>query len=241
MIWLAAGLLLGLAADPATLAITSGPCNGRAVTVRMTNDGPAPVYADAVLAASPGLHLPRRLISTWLPPGYTRSVPVMVSAAVGTRAGVYHVRVSGGGRRIDVPVTVTAPAPDAALVRLAARVTASSARASGGVCAAIDGDPGTMWNDATGRRWPDRWQLAWDRPHRVGLVRVVTTARGGLRDWDVQVAVPAGWETVAAVRGNTAVEVTSTFAARRATAVRIVTLAGNGAGDQSRLAEVVIR
>jgi hypothetical protein len=225
-------------AGPSPLAIETGPCNGRDLTVGLTNDGDVPIYADVRLEASPGLHLPRRLISSWLPPGYTRSVPVAVGA---TTPGTYHVRITGTGRRVDVPVTVTAPPADASLMKLATRVTASSARAGSPACAAIDGRSDTMWNDTTGKRWPDWWQLEWARSHQVSRVEVTTTADWGLRDWDVQVAVPGGWATVASVRGNTAVRHTARFAARRTTAVRIVTLAGNAVNDQSRLTEVTIR
>ncbi|MBB4741067.1 hypothetical protein BJY16_004526 [Actinoplanes octamycinicus] len=219
----------------------TGQCNGRDLLVHLTNTTTKPIYADAWLAADPALHLPRRLISSWLPPGYTRKVPVAVRAADRTKPGTYHLRISSAGTSVDVPVKVSAPPPDAGLMRLATRVTASSARATGPVCAAIDGDPGTIWNDATGKRWPDWWQLDWDRPRRISRVEVVTTAEWGLRDWDVQVAAPDGWVTVRSVRGNTAVRHITRFAPRRAAAVRIVTLAGNAVNDQSRLAEVVIR
>ncbi|KUL31915.1 discoidin domain-containing protein [Actinoplanes awajinensis] len=231
---LVAALLVSV--DPGALAITTGQCNGSDLVVRMTNDGPEPIYADAFLEAPAALHLPRKMISSWLPPGYTRSVPVAVRAATGTPAGVYHVRVSGK----DVPVTVREPEPSADLMRLASRVSASSARAGSGACAAIDGDPATMWNDGTGKRWPDWWQMSWDRAQVVGKVEVVTTASWGLRDWDVQVDAGAGWSTVASVRGNVAVRNLSIFPSLRVKSVRIVTLAGNTVNDQSRLVEVIV-
>ncbi|WIM99239.1 discoidin domain-containing protein [Actinoplanes oblitus] len=230
-----------LTVTPGALSIMTGQCNGRDLVVGLVNTTRKPIYADAALEADPALHLPRRLISSWLPPGYTRSVPVAVRAAPGAGTGTHHVRVSGGGTSIDVPVRVSAPPPGADLMRLAARVSASSARATGPACAAIDGKTETIWNDATGKRWPDWWQLDWDASHRVSRVEVVTTAEWGLRDWDVQVAVPNGWATVRSVRGNTAVRNVAIFAARRTKSVRIVTLAGNAVNDQSRLAEVVIR
>ncbi|GIF03815.1 discoidin domain-containing protein [Actinoplanes siamensis] len=230
-----------VAVDPGTLAITTGQCNGGDLTVRLTNTSDEPVYADATLDAPAALHLPRSLISTWLPPGYTSDVPVAVTAATGTPPGTYHVRVRGRGRAVDVPVEVTAPPPGAGLLALASRVTASSARAGSPACAAIDGRLDTMWNDTTGRRWPDRWQLDWQSPHRIGEVEVTTTADRGLRDWDVQVAAAAGWVTVASVRGNSATRTVSAFTPRTTDAVRVVTLAANGVNDQSRLVEVVIR
>jgi hypothetical protein len=231
-------LLGGLAVAPGHLAITTGQCNGRDLTVRMTNTGTEPIYADTTLAAPAALHLPRTLISTWLPPGYTHDVPVAVT---GNRPGTYHVRVSSRGRTIAVPVTVTEPPASADLPRLASRVTASSARAGGSACAAIDGKLATVWSDTTGRQWPDWWRIDWESPHRVSRVQVTTTATWGLRDWDVQVGVPGGWTTVASVRGNTAVRRTSVFPPRRTRSLRIVTLAGNTVDDHSRVAEVVIR
>ncbi|BCJ46838.1 hypothetical protein GCM10010168_36400 [Actinoplanes ianthinogenes] len=249
MSWTAGLMVLGLiggldpvVAEPPSLAIMTGQCNGRDLVVRMTNSGKTPTYADTELSADPAVHLPRRLISSWLPPGYTRSVPVAVRAADGARPGTYHIRISGtGGKVTVVPVTISTPPAGADLMRLAARVSASSARAGGPVCAAIDGNAGTMWNDTTGKRWPDWWQVDWDQSQRISQVEVVTTAEAGLRDWDVQVAVPAGWATVRSVRGNTAVRNIAKFTPRRSKAVRIVALAGNGVNDQSRLAEVIIR
>lgn len=241
MIWAAVMLLTipgGLVVDPGTLAITTGQCNGGDLTVRLTNTGTRPVYADARLSASRALHLPRTLISSWLPPGYTASVPVAVTA---TRPGRYHVRVTRNGHVVKVPVEVSAPPADASLMRLATTVTASSARAGSSACAAIDGRADTMWNDSTGKRWPDWWQLGWATSHQVSGVEVTTAEGWGLRDWDVRVAVPGGWSTVAAVRGNVLVKNVVNFPPRWTGSVRIVTLAGNAVNDQSRLVEVVIR
>ncbi|MFI1990402.1 discoidin domain-containing protein [Actinoplanes sp. NPDC020271] len=240
MIRLAAVLLAvpgGLTVLPGSLTITTGPCNGRDLAVQLTNNGTKGLYAEASLTASDALHLPRRLITSWLPAGYTTSVPVTVT---GTRTGSYHVRVTRDDRVVDVPVEVTVPPADAGLTALATRVTASTARATGPVCAAIDGRADTMWNDATGKRWPDWWQLDWPTSHQVSSVAVTTAAEGGLRDWDVQVAVPGGWATVAAVRANVSAFQVARFPPRQTSAVRIVTLAGNAVNDQSRLVEVVV-
>ncbi len=241
MIWAVALLLTVPAGAPGPLAITTGQCNGRDLVVRLTNDGTSPIYADAVLSAPSALHLPRTLISSWLPAGYTRSVPVAVTAATGTAPGTYHVSVTSNGRTGDVPVEVFAPPAGAGLMTLASRVTASTARAGGSACAAIDGDPATMWSDTTGKRWPDWWQMDWTASQRVSSVEVTTTKDWGLRDWDVQVAVPGGWATVASVRGNVSARNLTRFTPRRTMAVRIVTLAGNTVNDQSRLVEVIIR
>lgn len=243
-----------LTVDPRTLPIATGQCNGGSLLVRLTNRGPAPVYADAVLAAPGALHLNRRLISTWLPAGYTRTVAVAVSAATGTPTGGYAVRVTSGDQRADVPVTVSPPRPSANLARAAARVSASSSRAGFLVCGAVDGDAdpahwgtSTGWADGTGRQWPDWYQLAWDTPQLLSRVDLATvdspefpTARYGLRDWDVQVATVGGWRTVAEVRGNAAAAVSSTFPAQRTDALRIVTYAANGVSDQSRIVELTV-
>ncbi|BCY08039.1 discoidin domain-containing protein [Actinoplanes sp. L3-i22] len=230
----------GLTVEPPTPAIMTGQCNGRDVTINLKNPTPNPIYAYGTLTAPAELHLPRSLIATWLPPGYTRSVPVAVTAPTGTRPGTYHLTVASRGETVDVPVTVTDPPAGAGLIRLASTVTASSARAGGSACAAVDGDAGTMWTDATGKRWPDWWQLDWPAPHTISRVEVVTTRDRGLRDWDVQVALPGGWVTVTSVRENALDRKMSVFAPRRTTGVRIVTLAGNAVNDQSRLVEVVI-
>ena len=243
-----------LTVDPQALPVTTGQCNGGQLLVRLTTRGPAPVYADAVVTASEALHLRRRLISTWLPAGYTRTVGVPVVAATGTPAGAYAVSVTSGEQRIDVPVAVSPPGPSANLARSAARVSASSSRAGFLVCGAVDGDAdpahwgyGTGWADGTGRQWPDWYQLSWDTPQRLSRVDIATvnsaefpTARYGLRDWDVQLATAGGWRTVAEVRGNTAATVGSTFPAQQTDALRIVTYAANSANDQSRIVELTV-
>lgn len=231
-----------LTVEPASITLTTGQCNAQNISVRLANTSGRPVYADARLSAPGPLHLQRTLVSTWLPPDYTRAVPVRVSAATGTPAGTRPIRVTGGGRHLDVPVTVGAPPATAPLIRRAARVTASSFRAVSPVCGAADGDPATLWADATNRHWPDWHQLDWDTGITARRVDVVTlpAVQGGLRDFDVQVWVESTWQTVATVRGNTDTTVSSTFAPRTTKAVRILTLAGNGLGDQSRIVEVAV-
>ncbi|MGW4948320.1 hypothetical protein ACWEOZ_42785 [Actinoplanes sp. NPDC004185] len=243
-----------LSVGPASLPITTGQCNGGQLLLRLTNSGRTPVYADAVLTAPEALHLPRRLISTWLPAGYTRTVPVAVSATTGTPAGRYTVRVASGAQRAAVPVAVSPARPTTDLARSAARATASSSRTGFPVCGAVDGDAdpahwgtGTGWADGTGRQWPDWYALTWSRPQQLTRVTVTTvgspqypTARYGLRDWDVQLATHTGWRTVAEVRGNTARTVSSTFPRHPSSALRLVTLAANGLNDQSRIVELAI-
>jgi hypothetical protein len=228
-----------LTVNPRSLPVTTGPCNARNLSVRLANTSDQPVYADAALTASDALHLQRTLVSTWLPAGYTRAVPVRVGAATGTPPGDYMIRVSSGDQHTEVPVTVTAPAPTAGLTPRATEVTAASFRAANPICAAADGDPATFWSDGTNRYWPDWYQLDWRTPVTVSRVEVATPAEGGLRDWDVQVWA-GGWQTVASVRGNTATARSSAFPARPTTAVRILTLAANGVNDLSRIAELTV-
>lgn len=239
----------GFSVAPARLAIVTGQCNGGDLQVKVRNPHRKPIYARVVLKGGEGLHLPRRLIETWLPPGYSRTVPVTVSAVT---AGDYTVRVTSGADRLSIPVTVTAPVPSQDLVRTASRVTASSARAGLLACGAVDGDAdparwrkGTGWADATGREWPDWLAVAWDEPQRIAAVDLVTVDSAefpvggfGLRDWDVQVRAGDGWETVTRVRGNTRATVRSTFAPRRTTEMRIMTYAANGTNDWSRIVEI---
>jgi hypothetical protein len=231
-----------LAVDPQPLPLVTGQCNARSLSVRMANTSGQPVYADAELSAPGALHLQRGLVSTWLPPGHTSTTPVRVSAATGTPPGAYLVTVTSGDQRAEVPVTVTAPPPDAPLERRASRVTATSFRAMNPVCAGADGDLATYWADATNRSWPDRYQLDWGTEIVPGRIEVHTVPadRGGLRDWDVQVWAGDAWQTVGRVRGNTATSRTSTFTPRPTRAIRIVTLAGNGVNDQSRITEVTL-
>ncbi|WP_328470667.1 discoidin domain-containing protein [Actinoplanes sp. NBC_00393] len=224
------------------------------MTVKLTNPGRAALYAEARLAPAGPLHLPRRLISTWLPPGYTRTVPVTISAAAGTAPGTYSIRVTDTGQQLKMPVTVSAPAPHPNLARSASKVTASSLRAGLLPCGAFDGDTdpthwwnGTGWADGTPRTWPDWLRLTWPAPQLISQVEVATVDsseypahRFGLRDWDIQVATPGGWETVAAVRGNTAATTRSTFAPRRAAELRILTHAANGGNDWSRILELTV-
>jgi len=243
-----------LTVGPAVLPITTGQCNGGQLLVQLTNAGPDPVYADVELTGSDVLWLPRRHISTWLPAGYSRTVPVTVTAPDGTAPGSYAVLVAGGTRRATVPVTVGERAPSPDLARSAKLVSASSSRVGFPVCGAVDGaadpahfGPGAAWADATGRKWPDWYQLTWDTPQLVSRVDLSTAGsaafpaeRYGLRDWDVQVGTAAGWLTVAEVRGNTAAIVSSSFPAQHTDSLRVVTLAANGGNDQSRIVELSV-
>ncbi|MEV6348984.1 discoidin domain-containing protein [Actinoplanes sp. NPDC051851] len=244
-----------IAVLPERLPVSTGQCNGDNLRLALTNDTASPVFADASITASPELHLPRSLVSTWLPAGYTRTVPLPVSVVHGTPPGDYQVTVVSGTNRIRVPVTVTAPQPSPDLTRSAAFVTASSSRAGLMPCGAVDGDDDpanfgitTGWNDATGKQWPDWIRFDWDTPQQI--TRVSLTAantvefpfpRFGLRDWDIQIpAAGTAWQTVATVRDSTTPLNITTFPKVTTRSLRILTLAGNGVNDQTRVTEIAI-
>ncbi|SDS61350.1 hypothetical protein [Actinoplanes derwentensis] len=231
-----------LTVDPSSLMVITGRCNARDLAVRMTNTSEIPVYADAILSASPALHLQRQRITTWLPPGQTRTVPVRVSAPSSSSDIAGEVIVTSGTQRVTVAVTVTGPSSGADLTSRATRVTASSFRAAGPVCAGADGDPATWWIDGTNRVWPDHYEVAWATPFHPCRVVVGTlpATQGGLRDWDVQIWSDETWLTVDTVRENTATTRTSTLPPIPTTAVRIRTLAANGADDQSRITDLLV-
>lgn len=243
-----------VATDPTQLGIETGQCRGGSFNVLMTNTGDTPVYADATLSAPGVLELQRTMISTYLPAGYTRDVPIPVTSPLGTEAGTYRVRVESGASKATLRVTVTPSAPDPSgnLALSATKVSASSTHQRFKLCGAVDGDAdsshwstSTGWNDATSRAWPDWYRLQWDTPQTVGRVRMQTldstanpASRYGLRDYDVQVLSGSEWQTVASVRGNTQGLINSTFTPVQTTSVRILALASNGANDYSRIVEL---
>jgi hypothetical protein len=245
-----------VAAAPAALSIHTGQCQGSQVTIAMTNQSTEPVYADATITAPAQLHLQRSMISSYLPVGYTRNVAIPVSAATGTAPGDYPITVATDTSQVRIPVTVaaTVPDPNGNLARTADTVSASSSHAGYPPCGAVDGDSDsshwastTGWNDGNSKVWPDWFEVTMVDPAAIGRVDLYTlnstkypAARYGLRDWDVQLLVGSAWQTVAQVRGNTAGLVSSTFTPTLASAVRIWTLAGNGANDYSRIVELEI-
>ncbi|WP_063828630.1 discoidin domain-containing protein [Actinopolymorpha alba] len=248
------GPTVSVATDPTQLGIQTGQCKGATFVVKLTNTGDKDLYADATLTAPSELQLQRTVISTYLPAGYTRDVAIPVTSPLGTPEGVYQVTIVSGRSEAVLPVTVTpsAPDPNGNLALSVSKASASSTHQRFRVCGAVDGDrdsnhwsTSTGWNDASSRVWPDWFQLQWDTPQTVGRVDLYTlnTARNpastyGLKDWDVQVLSGGEWQTVASVRGNTQGLVSTTFAPVATTAVRVVTLAGNGANDYSRIIEL---
>jgi hypothetical protein len=248
------GVRVSVATDPTTLAIGTGQCSGGQFTAKLTNTGPDPVYADANLAASPELSLQRTMISTYLPAGYTRDVAIPFTSQLGTAAGTYEVTLSTATSSATLPVSVAPAAADPTgdLARSASRISASSTHAGYPVCGAVDGDTDsahwsttTGWNDGSSKVWPDWFEVDWTTARTVGRVDLYTlnsakyaAAKYGLRDWDVQVLTGGQWQTVTSVRGNTVGMVSSTFTPVQTTALRITTLAGNGANDYSRIVEL---
>jgi hypothetical protein len=248
------GVHVSVATDPAALSIGTGQCGGGQFTAKLTNTGQDPVYADADLSAPPQLSLQRQMISTYLPPGYTRDVTIPLTAPLGTASGTYSVQLSTSDSSAKLPVAVTAATPDPSgnLARSATRVSASSTHAGYPVCGAVDGDTDsthwsttTGWNDGTAKAWPDWFELDWASAQTIGRVELYTldsakypAARYGLRDWDVQVLSGGQWQTVASVRGNTSGLAGSTFTPVQTTALRITALAGNGADDYARIVEL---
>ncbi|HEX7152972.1 MAG TPA: discoidin domain-containing protein [Thermoanaerobaculia bacterium] len=88
---------------------------------------------------------------------------------------------------------------------------------------------GTSWcNTGYGSGYPPQWlQLDFGVNRTFSRVDLYTSSGYAIRDYDVQYFVqPTGWITVAQVRNNTALQVTSNFAPVTARLVRILTLSG---------------
>jgi hypothetical protein len=245
---------LSLAADVDHLAVTPGWCTSQSFQLQFGNIGDKAVYADAFLDAPAELVLSRRLVSSYLPGGYTLKVAIVVTVPIGTPPGDYTIAVRAGTRNLSVPVSVAAPpANDTGNLARFVQVTASSEKPPVyPACGAFDGDRDsthwastTGWNDNTKGVFPDWLQVTFDKPETVGRVDLYTldskkypANKYGLKDWDVEVQVGGTWQTVAQVRNNTAGLVSSTFPAVTADALRLVTLASNEGPTYSRVVEL---
>ena len=233
---------LTLATDVAQVAVTPVPCAKQGFELRFGNTGKTAVYADAFLDAEAPLTLSRKLVSSYLPPGYTLKVPIAVNAPRGSAPGSYTIEIRAGEGAFVRDVSVEA-------------VSASSEHLPVyPACGAVDGDHDpehwaktTGWNDATKGNFPDWLQVTFDQPQSVGRVDLYTldslqypAARYGLKDWDVQAQVGGAWQTVAEVRDNVAGLKSSTFTPVTATAVRILTLASNEGPTYSRVVELEV-
>jgi hypothetical protein len=248
------GLTLG--SDVAEVAVTPVPCAKQGFELRFGNTGKTAVYADAFLDAGAPLTLSRKLVSSYLPPGYTLKVPIDVKAGRGTKPGTYTIEIKAGDQKLSLPVQVGEPPVDNSgnLARFVPVTASSEHLPVYPACGAVDGDRDsehwaktTGWNDATKGNFPDWFQVTFDQPQSVGRVDLYTlnskqypAARFGLKDWDVQAQVGGGWQTVAEVRGNLAGLNSSTFTPVTATAVRILALASNEGPTYSRIVELEV-
>lgn len=233
-----------LSAEPDRLKIVGLPCLPGIVKVGMTNTGDSDAFADMTLTPESPLELNRQIFSSWVPardPDATVTTPVRVTAPQTTKPGDYRLTLASGRSRLSVPIEVRPlpskkPGDNLALGELA---SASSVNGTfPGPCGAVDGDKDTKhwasratgWADGTRDVFPDTYEVALAEPtsiSRVELYTMVPAATVGLRDWNVEVRTNDAWATVAEVRGNIVAQVTSTFPAVTADAVRITTLDSN--------------
>ncbi|TDU90368.1 F5/8 type C domain-containing protein [Kribbella voronezhensis] len=247
---------LTLATDVAQVAVTPVPCAKQGFELRFGNTGTTAVYADAFLDAAAPLTLSRKLVSSYLPPGYTLKLPIAVNAPRDTAPGSYSIQIRAGDQTLTLPVQV-GEAPTDTTGNLARYVPVSASSEHLPVypaCGAVDGDRDsehwaktTGWNDATKGAFPDWLQVTFDQPQSVGRVDLYTlnskqypAAGYGLKDWDVQAKVGDAWQTVAEVRGNVAGMKSSTFTPVTASAVRVLTLASNEGPTYSRVVELEV-
>lgn len=243
-----------LGSDVDHVTVDPIPCATQGFQLQFGNAGSSAVYADAFVDAPAPLTVSRPLVSSYLPAGYTLKVRINVSAPRDTAPGAYTITVHSGDQTLSLPVQVV-PAPVNTTGNLVTYmpVTASSENLpTYPACGAVDGDRDsahwgttTGWNDSTKGSFPDWIQVTFDQPVSVGRVDLYTldsakypAARYGLSDWDVELQVGGAWQTVAQVRGNVLGEVSSTFAAQTASALRVVTLGSNEGVTYSRIVEL---
>ncbi|WP_433011556.1 discoidin domain-containing protein [Kribbella sp. CA-294648] len=245
---------LTLSADVAQVAVTAVPCAKQGFELRFGNTGKTAVYADAFLDAPAPLTLSRRLVSSYLPPGYTLKVPIAVNAPRGTAPGRYSITVKAGDQTLTLPVDVgEAPVDTTGNLARYVPVSASTEHLPNyPACGAVDGDRDsehwgktTGWNDSTRGHFPDWFQVTFDQPQTVGRVDLYTlnskqypSAKYGLKDWDIQALVNGTWQPITQVRNNTAPLVSSTFPPVTASAIRVLTLASNEGLTYSRIVEL---
>ncbi|SEG56703.1 F5/8 type C domain-containing protein [Actinacidiphila yanglinensis] len=245
---------LTLGSDVDHVTVDPVPCAVQGFQLRFGNAGSSAVYADAFIDAPAPLTVSRSLVSSYLPSGYTLKVQIAVGAPRSTPPGTYTITVHAGDQQLSLPVQVEpAPVNDTGnLVRYMPVSASSENLPNYPACGAVDGDRDsthwgttTGWNDATKGTFPDWLQVSFDQPVPVGRVDLYTldsakypAAGYGLSAWDVELQVGGSWQTVAQVRGNTAGEVSSTFAAQTATALRVVTLGSNEGVTYSRVVEL---
>jgi len=242
-----------VSAMPDEVEVLAAACGTQEIEVTIANPWPVSRYVDVFIEPEPPVKTSRELVSTYLPAGGQVVAPVLVRAEEDAEGGTYEIdlRVGRSGAvREEVAVTVVPrPTGPGANLALGGPVEASSTHGNFSACGAVDGnadnadwDVTTGWNDGTREVFPDWLAVHFTAPQQVG--RVVLTTRDielrSLRDWDVQVRTEdSAWTTVAEVRGNTAVTVTSVFDPVTADSVRILALASNDA-TYSRIVELEI-
>lgn len=244
-------------ASPSTVQVNGLPCDSSYVDLSMINTTDEGRVADLVIAGTEPLRLSRDVYSTWLPaadPDQTVTAPLGVSVPRGTEAGHHDVTLTlDGAVRGTVDVEVVEPEPKGETDNLLAseQVTASSTHGSFSACALVDGNAdsedwtGSGWNDGTKGVWPDTVDVSIPEPRQISRVVLTTldsatspAEQFGLSDWDVQLRVDGEWTTVAEIRDNAEGQVTSTFSAIVADAVRIVAHGSNNDDDYARIVEL---
>lgn len=244
---------LQVSADLESVDLAALDCATARFTLRLHNPTRQAVYGDAWLAEDGPLQLSRKLVSSYLPAGFTLEAPITVTVPYGTDPASYPIKLTAGtSSTAEVSVEVVPP-PDNGNVALSATPSMSSRHGRFSVCGTNDGDTDsshwatfTGWNDATSRAWPDWVAYQLVEPAEIDRVVLYTldsaaepASRYGLSDWDVQLWRDGDWATVAQVRGNKLGVVTTTFPAETTTAVRILCW-GNNNGDYSRIVETEI-
>jgi hypothetical protein len=247
---------LSLATDVAAVTVSPVPCAKQSFELRFGNTGKKPVYADAFINAPAPLVVSRQLVSSYLPPGYTLKVPIVVTAPKGAAPGKYTIEITAGDQKLSLPIEIGQPPVDTSgnLARYVPVTASTENLPVYPACGAVDGDRDsehwaltTGWNDASRGLFPDWLQVTFDQPQSIGRVDLYTldskkypAARYGLKDWDVQAQVDGAWQTVAEVRNNTAGLTQSAFAPVTASAVRILCLASNEGLTYSRIVELEV-
>jgi hypothetical protein len=246
-------------ASPSLVTVSGLPClSGGDFTVSMTNTSSQSIFADMTLAAPAPITLSRRLFSTYLPaadPDQTVSTPVLAKVPRDAAAGRYEAELTVDRQTVKVPIEVQ-PIPEKGPgdnLALGEQAFASSTHGNVTLCGGVDGNTNSeQWgasgtHDATTGVFPDMYGVKLPAPTTVGRVELYTldsvkypAAKMGLRDFDIQVhTAAAGWQTVAAVRGNVVGHVTAAFAAVEADQVQVVTYDSND-HKYSRIVELEV-
>ncbi len=195
-----------------------------AFTVRNLTSRTVTIHPQA--SVSTGFTATAQPATMTIPAAGSASVEVSVSADSDAPPGA--VTLSAGGQSAQLSIERT---DNWARV---ATMSASSALQPYDASLANDGKTSSqngivMWNDNTLGSFPDSLTATWDHPITLRRAVVYTLdstdypASGyGLRDYDVQALVAGQWHTLAAVRGNAAGKITSSFDAVTTSALRLL-------------------